>query len=909
MNQKFNAEEPISLVSGLGAKLDLSSFLKRENWTRTWQLGLLVAFVGTAAYYLPLLGGLLPGHAHWPGFMLTGDQRMGYFPSFVEGYRRFWHGGLLGIDFLINDGASVFAYRPNLMPFYPPFIGAYLLADCSNLRTAMLAYTAINVLHQFFGLFFSFVFVRRYLGFPSASAALAATIYGLTWYSSAYSGEATFYFQMMLLPVAACAFCWLMHTRSRLAPIWASPVFITVMLSNYGPTMLASLGLAVVAALIAYWMWIDAPEPRRLSALTRPLASLFLAGLVCLPYFYGQVRFKAIMAPTADDIDPVTHDLAFSGYDLLNALSPYMEFRRTHFEAILVWGSLPIFLCIFGLDVLIKRKSAIRARYLRACGAAALVYLLVLLPTFGRALLPAADAFYYAVPFMGRMHIFQRYLAFAQFFFAIAVSGLATIAVAYASTNAKRVAAYAGIAIWLGVSVALQIWTPPAPTDVNALLVEVFLLAMGAVALAATTPTTALLIVSVLIAVVGLNVAYVIPLATNRLVQWTAEPDPLGAETRSMVDFFKANDGGKALTKIAVVSTDIMPYFNRNLPWLLGKEVKVMSYQGYPPHLSNLADYQATQFGPYGVFDQSWLKETSLDFVFWNDAMAAQLQPFTAAGYQMGPILTLPGGNHLAKVSLGADAVQRSVLLDLSPATASQWPKPMELQGWTVQDGRLVKAGHDQARFGFIAGATPGVSYQVDMDVNAATAGQLVIAHASQVIGIITTAGPMHFSKRVDAKEIGDLWITASPTFTGSLSNVTVKLAPTGRPAVTFDNGILRYAGPPGAVKGFKTNYTTRIKLNIDAPVGGTVTYLLWPNPHMAPYVDGARAAWVDPAARPLKINIGPGRHRFEMRFVSRAGTLFIWSSILYLIGLAASIVGPFALPHIEHYRRRLRSA
>ena len=119
---------------------------------KTWHVALVTALVGTIAYYLPLLGALQPGHAHWPGFMLTGDQRMAYFPSFVEGYRRFWHGGLLGIDFLTDDGASVFAYRPNLMPFYPPFLLAYLLVDCSELRAGMLAYLTVHVLHQFVGL-------------------------------------------------------------------------------------------------------------------------------------------------------------------------------------------------------------------------------------------------------------------------------------------------------------------------------------------------------------------------------------------------------------------------------------------------------------------------------------------------------------------------------------------------------------------------------------------------------------------------------------------------------------------------------------------------------------------------------------------------------------------------------------
>jgi hypothetical protein len=907
MTQKIPTEDRVPFDSNLSSGFFLEHFFHQPKWTRTWQVGLLVAFVGTVAYNLPLVGALLPGHAHWPGFMLTGDQRMFYFPSFVEGYRRFWHGGLLGIDFLVNDGASVFAYRPNMMPFYPPYIIAYILADCSNLRTAMLAYTIINILHHFAGTFFSFIFVRRYLGFPTASAVLATAIYTLSWYTGALSGEETFYLQMMLLPVAACAICWLMQTRLWLAPIWVSPLFVTIVLSNYGPTMLATMGLSVVAGLLAYGLWIDGPERRRPQVVIAPLASMTLAAVVCLPYIVAQFQFKNIMSPTADDIDPVAHDLALKGFDAMNAFSQYLDFRRTHFEEILLWGLIPTFICLFGLTVLIKRRDEIKPRYLWACGVSAIVYLFVLLPTFGASLLPAADAFYYAVPILGRMHIFQRTLAFAQFFFAIMVSGMATITVTYASQNAKRASVYVAVGIWLVASAALMIWSP-SPTDVNGLLVELFLMVVAAVALAVGRLTPAIFVVSVLTAVIGLNLAYAIPLSTNRITQWSQEPDPLGPETGSMIAFIKANDGGKALSKIAIASADILPYLNRNWPWLVGKDVKVMNYQGYPPHLTNLADYSATQFGPYGVFDISWLKATGLDFVFWSDATGGPLGAFTGAGYGIGPVLDLPGGNHLGKVSLPTQADQAPVGLNLSPTTVAQWPKPITMDRWSVTNGVLVKAKDgQQSQFGYPIGTKPGLAYQVDFDAEATTPGQVRVALAGQVLDVVNVTGKIHFSKRLNATAIGDLWILGSPTFSGALSNIVVQTLAPVAPHVIFDNGIFRYTGAPGAVKSFKTNYTTRAQMMIDSPTGGTVTYLLWPNPHMAPFIDGQQSAWANPGERPLKVRIGPGRHRFEMRFMSRAGALFYCTMILYLMLLAAAVVGRSALPNIAQYRERLQ--
>ena len=136
----------------------------------TWQLAGITAAIGTLAFYLPLVAALQSGNAHWPAFMLTHDQQIAYFPAFVEGYRRFWHGGLPGLDFFTEDGASIFAYRPNFSPFYPPYLLAYLLVDCSNLRTGMLAFVAIHVVHQFIGMYFTAVFVCRYLLLPGGAA-------------------------------------------------------------------------------------------------------------------------------------------------------------------------------------------------------------------------------------------------------------------------------------------------------------------------------------------------------------------------------------------------------------------------------------------------------------------------------------------------------------------------------------------------------------------------------------------------------------------------------------------------------------------------------------------------------------------------------------------------------------------
>lgn len=120
----------------------------------------------------------------------------------------------------------------------------------------------------------------------------------------------------------------------------------------------------------------------------------------------------------------------------------------------------------------------------------------MLLPALGTSLLTAADAFYYAIPILGKMHIFQRYLAFSQFLFAILIAALATIIGRYASSAAKRVATYLAIFVWLVVAVLFLVLQPAPANASDPLIVELFLMATTAVALAVAPPTFAFLVAS-----------------------------------------------------------------------------------------------------------------------------------------------------------------------------------------------------------------------------------------------------------------------------------------------------------------------------------------------------------------------------------------------------------------------------
>lgn len=310
-----------------------------------------------------------------------------------------------------------------------------------------------------------------------------------------------------------------------------------------------------------------------------------------------------------------------------------------------------------------------------------------------------------------------------------------------------------------------------------------------------------------------------------------------------------------------------------------------MNFQGYPPHLSVLADY-APLWGNYGRFDISWLQKTGADFVFWNNEETAPLDSLTSAGFTLGPVLPLPGGNNLGKLISSQSAPP--VRLDLSPDRAGEWPAPMELDGWSVENGVLVKTPGQTNRFGYPVSTVPGDSYDLALD-NDIHSGFMTVALGNDVVAQLDANSPRHFSQHMTTSKADDLWIWASADFAGSLSHITVKTAESS--IVGFDNGILRVSGSEGAVKSFKTDYTRKVRMEIDSPTSRTVSYLLWPNPYMVLYIDKKRRTWGNDSPGPLSVDIEPGRHRLDIVFESKAGQFFVWAQLAFLVLVAAALV------------------
>lgn len=845
----------------------------------------LTALLGTIVYFLPLIGAGDASGSGWPGFMMSGDVQKGYFPAFVEGYRRFWAGGLLGIDFLTGAGASVFSFRANFMPLYPPALALYLVFDVSNLRTAAFAYCLLHVIHLAVSLYVTVLLGRQFLRLTAPQSVALALFYALSFQGAIYVTQLTFFVHMMFVPVLAYALCLARSRRSLMVSIAVSPLFVIQFLGSYGPLMVGALAVGVVIAAMAFLI-VD-EEDRDWRSLLYPAFSLGLAAACVLPYYIGQLRFTAEAAPQYLSVHTIAHELAFSGRDLLAGLSQFIKAGVSpHTEGRLNWGLIPTAIILTGLVLLALRGPAVPRRTAALFLAALAAYLPLLLISFG-ASVPASDMFYYGVPVLGRMHDYGRFLMFAQFFVALAVVSAGQIIIGQISARGRAVLVLGAAGLWiLGTAAISTASEPDRLVTSGPFLIELFLLFAAIACLATWRSQAAIIPAAAMAALVGVTPMYAIQRSAGSAAVWNHEIAYRSPPFESFVGFVETHGQGKSLLKVLNLADEIGPYVYRNFPWLVGSRVKMMSFHGYETHLAMIRDYFSLMGGHYGQYDRSWVLGSGLDFVLWTDASAHKIPALLGTTHEITARLTIKPGVYAAKVQRIAGALDNPELLALTRETASAWPAPLANTGWSVSDGKLSPTQSPVRNIGFPLRFYPGSTYQLSMTVEGATSGFIVPALGGQIGAPHQSGSGSTVTRRYEGVTSSDVWIGASADFDGKVSDIRVVevLRAPPLPSQIFDDGLIRIDGhrPDDAIVRVTTDHARFVTARISAKAEVRATYLLWPHRYMRPYLDGKRVAWERDGVRPASVRIPPGDHVLTVRFESRWGRILTITMGLY---------------------------
>ena len=254
-------------------------------------------------------------------------------------------------------------------------------------------------------------------------------------------------------------------------------------------------------------------------AAAAPLLSVSIAGLVVLPYYIAQLKYAGEVAPSFKTVEATALQLAFSGFDLINGFSQAMRIGIGATEGRLNWGIIPALLVVIGLVTITLRQENSDRRQTRLFGRAAAIYLGYITITLGSSLV-AAEMFYYGVPILGSMHIFQRYLIFGQLFFALMASCGVALFVRSATPTWRGILLSGGLVAWFGLSLWLTANRASigAEVDVGRLLSELFISMVAVCVICIGRPRYAILGMALLSSVVSYQVSLMLthcPLARS----------------------------------------------------------------------------------------------------------------------------------------------------------------------------------------------------------------------------------------------------------------------------------------------------------------------------------------------------------------------------------------------------------
>jgi hypothetical protein len=124
--------------------------------------------------------------------------------------------------------------------------------------------------------------------------------------------------------------------------------------------------------------------------------------------------------------------------------------------------------------------------------------------------------------------------------------------------------------------------------------------------------------------------------------------DKNAQENKQFIAYLKANSQ-KKLIKYANLSSNLFTYIPLNYPWVVADDIKLSTYIGYEPHLSQDNAYRA-HVHSYGDYEFNWLSRTGADYVVYDQAAYNKFKDFIDTNTEPSIRFTLSNGEIAAKL-------------------------------------------------------------------------------------------------------------------------------------------------------------------------------------------------------------------------------------------------------------------
>ncbi|MBU1344799.1 MAG: discoidin domain-containing protein [Proteobacteria bacterium] len=370
---------------------------------------LLISFAATVIYYGPSLGsfGLMAG------YLYTGDVLGWYLPQLVKVHSLISSFHFTAIDYSLHNGSSDYFLSPAFF-FYHPLVmiyGLFAPAKAATLEGAIFFLVLFLAIHSFIACYFSIKLFHRFFFFKPAVARLVAVSFAFSIYTVHALGQPPFLVCASIIPWATYSALSYRESPDIRKLLFACLPIIIGFTGGYMP--LGITGIALSALLVAIKIIIVDDQE---IAIAERVRGLVIASVpyVCASFITGGYLIAVysfhLETPSNSfaSLNFAAHELADLPQNLLWAIFPSLSrvdsIKENAFSLGIVFTTISI------LFLLTKNSaSTLTHQAWRTFKTFALVSIFPILAIYGNFSV-VSDLFFYMIPVIGKMHLYQRFL-------------------------------------------------------------------------------------------------------------------------------------------------------------------------------------------------------------------------------------------------------------------------------------------------------------------------------------------------------------------------------------------------------------------------------------------------------------------------------------------------------------------
>jgi hypothetical protein len=591
----------------------------------------LIAFAVTAVFFGPMI----VRRSANAGLLYTGDVLGCYWPAMLKTHSLLSQGNYAALDFSSYNGSSDYFLAPNYFMMHPLILASSAVSLRPHpLDTLGQWLVIVMALHAVAACFFTQRLLEKWFSFRHGPAIIAATTFAFNLNVVHSIGEPMFLFCTAAAPTIAYAALWFTErpTISR-ALLAAAPVIVGFM-AGYVPLAVTSICVSVVLIILSilHDTATHSHQGCRASALhvTRriflAMIPLGLATVVVFPYYIAVYNnTKATISADVPSLFFSAHQLSQDPVSVLNHLTLAIQPTKYH-EFRFVAGFIVITILFLFLGSQQCRDSLLKSDWflIQTCS---VIYFSIALATFGN-YSPLSDLIYYAVPQIGGMHIYQRFLLFAQFFQAIATAIMLRAVVEVRPARLIGLGfLFSSVLVLVTAHLISRYPAMMAEQGINSyVLYELILCALFVLSLYVPSRAFVYAVTTSLMLLPSLDLIYDYASGRNtRVEQRVMQPMALDGDQQ---DRFLAwvNALPHAPNKEIIKYVDLTKLwanngretFPKSFPWLVLNKVRLSSYHGFEFRMGATAQYLESM--PMAVREETWVLNPNWDTVLAANA-------------------------------------------------------------------------------------------------------------------------------------------------------------------------------------------------------------------------------------------------------------------------------------------------